>query len=396
MAHSPEQDEDIESEHTSTGLEAEKQEQTQPNILSRVASRVSTVSWKDPGPPPDGGLKAWTQIALGHCVITSTWGLINSFGVFQTYFIDTLGHSRSDISWIGSVQIFLLFFIGTFSGRALDYGLFRITFGTGVVLQLLGIFTLSVCTKYYQIFLAQGICIGIGDGLMFCPTIALVSTYFSKRKSVAVAIVACGSSTGGLIFPAMVRELLPQVGFGWTVRALAFVQLGLNVVALAFLRTRVPPRKSGSIVDWSAFKEPTYACFVTGMFFSFWALYFAYFYIGSYARDIIGFSYADSINLIFILNGLGFVARILPAWIADTYTGPLNLLIPLSLISGIVMYGWYGAVNTGGIYAIAVVYALFGNGIQGLWPAALSALTTDLKKTGTRMVGRVIAAARLC
>lgn len=83
-------------------------------VLSRTRSRSSYI---DPGPPPDGGLKAWTQALSGHLIVCNTWGYIVSFGVFQTYYVGALGHPPSDISWVGSVQIFLLFFIGTFSGR---------------------------------------------------------------------------------------------------------------------------------------------------------------------------------------------------------------------------------------------------------------------------------------
>jgi hypothetical protein len=40
----------------------------------RAITRTSTKSsWKDPGPPPDGGLKAWTQVLMGHLVIMNTW-----------------------------------------------------------------------------------------------------------------------------------------------------------------------------------------------------------------------------------------------------------------------------------------------------------------------------------
>ncbi|PSR87389.1 hypothetical protein BD289DRAFT_234345 [Coniella lustricola] len=35
------------------------------NVLTAVASRMSTRGWPDPGPPPDGGMKAWTQVACG-------------------------------------------------------------------------------------------------------------------------------------------------------------------------------------------------------------------------------------------------------------------------------------------------------------------------------------------
>jgi hypothetical protein len=53
---------------------------------------------------------------------------MNSFGVFQTYYVDFLGCSESDISWIGSIQVFLTFFIGTFTGRLIDAGYFRPVF----------------------------------------------------------------------------------------------------------------------------------------------------------------------------------------------------------------------------------------------------------------------------
>jgi hypothetical protein len=169
---------------------------TNGGILNRLRSNVS--SHKDPGPPPDGG-KAWIQAAAAHLVICGTWGQISSYGVFQSYYAGTLGHPPSDISWVGSVQIFLLFFIGTFSGRATDAGLFRPVFMLGVFLQILGIFMTSLSTKYWQLFLAQGVCTGLGNGLQFCPTMSLLSTYFSTNKSLAIGIAAAGSATGGLV-----------------------------------------------------------------------------------------------------------------------------------------------------------------------------------------------------
>lgn len=184
------------------------------SIRSRAASALSdpTIHITDPGPPPDGGSKAWLQAIMGHLVVTSTWGYIGSYGVFETYYLSSLHESASAISWVGSLQIFLMFAISMFTGRALDAGYFRVVFGAGCIFQLIGVFMTSLCTKYWQLFLAQGICTGIGNGLQFCPVIALVSTYFSSRKSTAMAIAAAGSATGGIIFPIIVRELLPSIG----------------------------------------------------------------------------------------------------------------------------------------------------------------------------------------
>jgi MFS family permease len=57
----------------------------------------------------------------------------------------------------------------------------------------------SVATQYYQVFLAQGLVVGIGAGCFYIPSIALVSSYFHKKRSFAVGIAACGSSIGTFI-----------------------------------------------------------------------------------------------------------------------------------------------------------------------------------------------------
>ncbi|KAF2234210.1 MFS general substrate transporter [Viridothelium virens] len=353
--------------------------------LRRAVTGQSTASVKDPGPPPDGGVLAWTQAIMAHLVIFNTWGYIASFGVFQTYYTTTLGHPASDISWVGSVQIFLLFFIGTFSGRAIDGGLFHHVFIAGFIIQLIGVFMTSLSTKYWQLFLAQGVCTGLANGLQFCPTMSLVSTYFSKKRAFAMGVAATGSATGGLVFPAIVRSLLPQIGFAWTVRVLGLVMLVLGALYTATLRTRLPPRKSGPLVEWSAFREPTYVLSVFGIFLAFWSLYFAFYYVGAYGRNIIGIPYEESISLLLIMNGVGIPARLIPNFFADRTFGPLNMVIPYCFLTGCVFFAWSGVHSRGGVYAFACAYGLVSAGIQSLFPPTLTSLTTDLTKTGVRL-----------
>ena len=360
---------------------------------------------------------------MGHLIVFNTWGYINSFGVFQTYYVAKLGHPPSDISWVcisprghllwtesqtpsyfnqeniavwrqmlirssaqvGSVQIFLLFFVGTFSGRATDYGLFKITFLIGSILQLIGVFMTSLSTKYWQLFLAQGICTGLGNGLIFCPALSLLSTYFTTKRSLAIGLAASGSATGGVVFPVIVQQLLPKIGFPWTVRVVGFVMLAVQVVTLTFAKPRLPPRKTGPLVEWGAFQELPYALFAIAMFLNFWGLYFAFYYIGSYGRDILRISQAEGINDLLILNGVGLVGRLIPAHMADRYFGPLNTLIPFAFLSGLLLYCWAGVTSKGGLVGFAVIYGLFASGIQSLFPATLASLTSDLKKAGVRM-----------
>ncbi|KAG5974823.1 hypothetical protein E4U55_008044 [Claviceps digitariae] len=163
-------------------------------------------------PPPDGGYEAWGQVLSGHLVVAVTWGYGASFGVFQNYYQGTLPYSASDISWIGGFQIFCLLFVSTVSGRATDAGLARTVVTAGAVLLVLGTFMTSLATEYWQIFLAQGLCVGVGQGLMWLPSVTIISTYFMRRRVFAVTAAATGTSSGGIVFPAMVQHLIPRIG----------------------------------------------------------------------------------------------------------------------------------------------------------------------------------------
>lgn len=193
--------------------------------------------------------------------------MINSFGTFQTYYANTLGRAPSDISWIGSFQIFLLFFIGTFTGRLTDAGYFRALVTVGIVLLALGSFTTAQGTQYWQLFLSQGVVTGLGNGCIFCPCLAVLSTYFSSRRGLAIGIAACGSATGGLVYPSIVRQLLPRLGFAWTMRIIGFIQLATMVAASLGIVPRLQPRRGSKIVEWAAFRELQYTFYAAGTFF---------------------------------------------------------------------------------------------------------------------------------
>lgn len=210
---------------------------------------------QDPSAPPNGGLIAWVQVLAGHLVVFNTWGYANSFGIFQAYYEPLLSLPPFTISWIGSIQVFLTFLIGTLSGRAFDAGYYKLILCTGCIMQLLGVAMTSLCSSYWQFLLAHGLCQGLGNGLVFAPTIALVSTYFTTKRTIAISTAASGAATRGIIFPLLAQQLLPRIGFPWMVRVLGLVMLVNVVVILAVTRTRLPPRKAGPLVDLAAFKE---------------------------------------------------------------------------------------------------------------------------------------------
>ena len=207
--------------------------------------------------------------------------------------------------------------------------------------------------------------------------------YFTTKRSIAIGVMATGGATGGIIFPVIAQQLLPRVGFGWTVRTMGFVILFNAIVFISIARPRLPPRKAGPIVEWSAFKDPAFSLFCCGMFLVLWAVFFAYFYISSFARDIIGVDSSTSLNLILVLNAIGVPARILCNLAADRM-GPVNTLIPAVFAASVLIFGWIGIRELPSLYVFCIFYGAFGGGIQSLFPAACASLTTDLKKMGVR------------
>lgn len=229
--------------------------------------------------PPDGGWRAWSQVLAALCINCIVWGYPSTFGVFQLHYVETLGLPSAQVSWIGSIQIFLTFAICGVSGRLADAGYSRQTVAVGSFLVVLGTFMTSLATKYWQILLAQGICTGLGSGIAFMPAIAVVSSYFKRNRAFALAIAAVGTSVGSLIFPSIVQYLIPKVGFPWAVRCEAFVALVITVIANLLLKPYLPPRKAGPLLEWDAFKELPYVFFALGGFLNLYLLYFGFFYV---------------------------------------------------------------------------------------------------------------------
>ena len=207
-------EEEIERIPTHTSAYSKTTKKTKLAALAKTLTPArSNASIINPGPPPDGGLKAWTQSLMGHMVVFNTWGMIATFGVFQSYYTTSLGLEPSAVSWIGSMQMLGHFALGMFSGRLFDAGYFHWVVIPGMFCTVLGMMMTSLCSTYWQFFLAQGLMTGLGCGLQFAPTISLVTTYFAKNRSVAMAIMASGSATGGLVYPTIARQLLPRIGF---------------------------------------------------------------------------------------------------------------------------------------------------------------------------------------
>jgi MFS family permease len=148
--------------------------------------------------PINGGV-AWLSVAAGFLGFVIAWGPTTAFGIFQDYYQRTIlaNSTASDIAWIGTVNAFLLVATGVCSGPLFDRGYGKVLICTGCLTVVFGMMMLSISQKYYQIMLAQGVCSGIGAGIIYVPILALVnSTFVSVKRAVANGFVTLGASVG--------------------------------------------------------------------------------------------------------------------------------------------------------------------------------------------------------
>ena len=127
-----------------------------------------------------------------------TRGIVTSFGTFQEYYESAIleHESSSAISWVGTVQGFLLLLVGILTGPIFDRGYVRHLVLAGTFFIVFGMMMTSLSTSYYQIFLAQGVCVGLGAGCLFVPSVAIITMYFDSKRAFMIGMASAGTSIG--------------------------------------------------------------------------------------------------------------------------------------------------------------------------------------------------------
>ncbi|KAL4781679.1 major facilitator superfamily domain-containing protein [Aspergillus varians] len=334
---------------------------------------------------PDGGLRAWS-VALGTAgILFSTLGYANSWGVYQAYYQanQLRDQTTSAISWIGSIQSFFLFGASLVGGPLFDrYGA-KVIYPPAVIF-VFTIFMTSLCKRYYQFMLAQGVLGGIAQGLVMAPALAATPQYFHKKRGAAMGLAVAGSSLGGVILPIALNRMLTKtpLSFAWSVRIEAFLILGVLLISCPPIRARVPPRKSNFLLP-RAFKEIAYTSLVIGSFFTFLGMYPPLFYLPSYGIEQ-GMSPTLAFYLSAILNAASLPGRIVPAILSDKF-GKLNTFAAAGITTGVLTLCWQRVEGNAGVIVFTALFGFFSGAIISGGTVALSSCTQDARNIGTYM-----------
>ncbi|KAK7975611.1 NAD(P)-binding protein [Apiospora arundinis] len=373
----------VAADASQTTLENGQQQTSKPDVESAPSAPPAQTG---PPPAPNGGITAWLQVLGVFMIFFNSWGILNTFGVYQTYYESgqLFTESSSNISWIGSIQAYLVLLGGLIAGPFYDKGYIKTLLTLGGFGVVFGHMMLSLVHTYWQALLAQGFCIGLGAGTMFVPALSVLPGYFNTRLGLAMGLAAAGSSFGGIIYPIVFYRLVNQIGFPWSVRVLGFIALATMMVPILFMKIRIKPPGARARFDLTIFTDLPFIIFIVGSALGFIGLYVMLFYLSFFAAQQ-GITNASlSFYLVAILNAASMFGRTLPNALSDK-TGPLNLVIPGAFICGILNLVMLKVHTVGGVIVVALAFGFFSGVFIALPPVLFIALTKDKSKIGSRM-----------
>ncbi|KAF4586369.1 hypothetical protein EYR38_010645 [Pleurotus pulmonarius] len=331
----------------------------------------------------DGGARAWCTLIGGVLMITVTFGYSTAFGVYQDIYTRSHAATASNVSWIGSTQLFILYAMGLPAGKLLDMGYLRYTNLAGSLIYVFSLFMVSL----------------VDTSLLYVPAVAVQAHHWIRHRAFAMGVVVTGedsvvtpslhtdevigSSLGGIIFPIMLNQLFKLVGFEWAVRASAFVVLGLLGAANLLMSDNPAVKGDGEKpVLKNVLTDVPFMLASFGVFVIAWGIFFPHFYLQLYAI-LHGVDANIAFYTLAIMNAAGLPGRIIPGILADRF-GPFNIIVPVIILNVVFLFALFGISTEGSTIAFAVLYGVSSGAFMTLWSPCAAALAVHPNEVGVR------------
>ncbi len=197
-----------------------------------------------------GGIfHGWFIVSTGAFVTMLAMGAVGGFGVFVIPMSDEFGWSRSTISLAVAVSSLVGGVSQPIIGRIFDKLGGRKLILVGVLVMGVGTATLTLTNHIIFLVIVFGIFISIGRSAGTMNTMGvLVSRWFQRRRSLAIALISGGGSLGGLLIVPLIAFVMPIIGWRNTWLMLGLLMLGL-ALPLIYIFIRNDPSDMGLLPD---------------------------------------------------------------------------------------------------------------------------------------------------
>jgi MFS family permease len=194
----------------------------------------------------------WVVVAAGALMGCVAIGSLFSLAVFLQPMSAATGWSRTGISSAMTLD-FLTMGVAAFGWGALTdrFGP-RIVVLSGGLLLGLGIALASRANSLLEFQLIYGVLVGAAAGAVFAPTIATVTGWFEKNRSLAVSLVSAGMGVAPMTISPLASWLIAT--YDWRTAQLCIAILAWLLLVPAALLVRRPPllEAQGRIADSAA------------------------------------------------------------------------------------------------------------------------------------------------
>lgn len=280
-----------------------------------------------------------------------------------------MGATDVDFAFIGSLNFsmaMLMSPIVTIIARR--YGI-HIPMLLGIAFQTGGFIAASFATLIWHLYLTQGVLVGFGVDFTYIPSIAILSQWFSKRRSLANGISAAGSGIGGLIFALAVRAAISSISLRWSLRMTGMVSGLVNVMATIAIRTRnhfVQPTQHP--FDRSLLRRYDVILALAWAFASMLGYITLLFSVSDFARSI-GLDNSQAAIVTALLNLGTAIGRPFIGVVSDRF-GRIKISGLITLLCSISVFAiWLPATS----YGVTVFFVIINGGMLGVfWVVSFS------------------------
>lgn len=303
-------------------------------------------------PPPDVGY-AWIVCLAEFLLSVSTWGSVTTFGIYISFWLNNdtyAGADPTNYALSSSLLLFVSMFLTGFSMVTKYVIGLKATVAVGACLQFLGFMLCSYSTKLWQLYLTQGVLMGLGFCLLFNPAIVILASWFIKYRALSSGIVICGGGVGGCIFTLAGQKVISQYNdTHHAMRVFGYTTLAINVIVFALIRERIPSEKDRS---WEGIKKHVSVLTRTGpirhwyvLCVTFWfaiglmGYLIMMFSLSSFAT-FIGLSQTTGAHITAIFNGCQAIGRPIIGIIGDK-CGRINTALSFNLIVIILIFAFF-------------------------------------------------------
>jgi MFS family permease len=271
----------------------------------------------------------WLVVLAAYCGAMVSFGslLVFTFSIFLKPLSEAFGWSRESISAAFGFAALTVAACSPLLGHLLDrYGPRRVILPCmavfGVAFASLGFLTPRLL-HLYAIFIALGI---VGNGTTQMGYSRAVSTWFDRRRGLALALVMAGVGTGAMLFPPIAQALIAAHGWrtAYVVLGVLVLLLGLPLTAL-FVRERPKDSASRTVLDGMTVAEGlrsrTFWILIATLLLSSVSMNGAITHLSPLLTDR-GIPAANAALAASMLGLASFFGRLITGFLLDRFSGP--------------------------------------------------------------------------